>query len=169
MFRPITAAGAVLAAATLALVPGNATAGAQHDLYEEEYDGSFHVSAEENPCGAWPATLREVRSGDARLVAAPGGQQPGEFHVNGAIDGTIAIVPDDPALPTYTGSYREKLNAIITGFDPDEGDVARIAQYRLRAPLTGSDGSRLVLALSGKVTVDATGSMVVGRDAMSCH
>lgn len=169
MSRLIATAGTTLAAAVLALVPSSATAGAQHDVYVESYDDSFHVTAEENPCGSWPATLHEVRSGGAKILSAPGGQQADEFHVNGAIDGTLAIVPDDPSLPTFTGSYREKLTGIITGFDPEQGDLARIAQYRLRAPLTGSDGSRLVLAFSGKVTVNANGEMVVSRDSMSCQ
>lgn len=93
---------------------------------------------------------------------------PGEYHVNGAIDALIQLVPDNPQLPTCAGSYREKLNGVVTGVDDDGNDMMRVAQYRLRVPMTGTDGSRLVLAPSGKVTLDASGRMVVGRDSMTC-
>lgn len=142
--------------------------GASHDVYVESYDDSFHLPGEQNPCGAWGATLHEVRAGQVRLVTPRGGREDGEVHINGAIEGSIELVPDDPALPTYSGGYREKLNGVVTGTDDQGNDTARVAQYRLRAPLRGDDGSRLVLALSGKLTVNGTGVLVVSRDRMTC-
>ncbi len=169
MIRTIHTTAVALAATGLVLATAaSAAAGAQHGDFEESYDGSFHLSADENPCGPWAVTIREVRTGGAKIVAPPGGQVPGEYHVNGAIDALIQLVPDDAQLPTYEGSYREKLNGVITGVDDYGNDEIRVAQYRLRAPMTGTDGSRLVLALSGKVTFDASGRMVVVRDSMTC-
>lgn len=169
MIRTIRTTALALAATGLVLAnPASAAAGAQHDVFTESYDGSFHLSADENPCGPWAVTIREVRNGGAKIVAAPGGRVPSEYHVNGAINALIQLVPDDPQLPTYEGSYREKFNGVITGVTSDGDDEMRVVQYRLRAPMTGTDGSRLVLALSGKVTLNASGRMVVGRDAMSC-
>lgn len=164
----LTFTGLVLAFTNLVLGSDSAGARAQHGVFEESYDGSFHLSADDNPCGRWAGTIREVRSGSVKIVAAPGGQTPEEYHINGAIDASIEIVPDDPQLPSYAGAYREKLNGVITGADGDGDDVTRVAQYRLRAPMTGTDGSRLLLTLSGKVTLNASGRMVVGRDSMTC-
>lgn len=160
---------AVLAATITFASAGAADAGASHETYTESYDGSFTMTAEENPCGAWAATIHEVRSGSIKLVTAPGGREEGEYHVNGVIEGTIEIVPADPTLPTYSGGFREKINGVITGFDPDEGDLARVAQYRLRSRLTADGGQRLILTLSGKITVAGTGAMVVSRDALTCR
>lgn len=159
----ITAAGLTLSGAT---VTAAGAAPAQHDTFVESYDGTQAFSAEENPCGPWAATLHVVRSGEYKIVHAAGGQSEGEFHVNGAVDGQIELAPDSPALPTYTGSFREKVNAVITGVDEEQGDLARVAQFRLRVPLTGSDGSRHVLAMSGKSTINANGDLVVERSSM---
>jgi len=64
------------------------------------------------------------------------GQVAGELHVNGVIDGLVELIPDDPALPTYAGTYREKVDGVVTSFS-DEGDVERIGQFRLRSTLQG--------------------------------
>jgi hypothetical protein len=169
MYRHI---GAALAATALTLTGATlAAAGAgpaQHDTLIESYDGTQALSAQENPCGRWAATLHEVRSGTYKIVQAPGGQIEGEFHVNGSVNGLIELTPENPALPTYTGDYREKINAVITGYDEERGDLARVAQYRLRVRLNGSDGSRLVLAMSGKTTTNANGHPVVERNSMTC-
>jgi hypothetical protein len=77
-------------------------------------------------------------------------------------------VPDDPALPTYAGSYREKVNGILSGVDENGDDVMRVSQYRLRVPLSTPEGDRLVLTMSGKATFDAQGTMRVSRDVISC-
>jgi hypothetical protein len=37
-----------------------------------------------------------------------------------------------------------------------------------RDTLTGTDGSRLTLSLSGKVTVNGRGDVVIGRDIFTC-
>lgn len=146
--------------------PGSAS-GAQHAFYPESWDAYEHFGAGEAFCVAWAGTFHEVRHGGYDLVAAPGGQVPGEIHVNGVVDGLIELVPDDASLPTYSGTYREKLNGILTG-TTDEGDVTRIAQYRLRSTLHGTDGSSLDLAVSGKVTVNGQGTLVVERDTVTC-
>ena len=128
--------------ATTALLTSLATstataAPAEHFTFDESYDGRTRIAAEENSCGPWAATLHEVRSGSYRIVAAPGGQVPGEVHVNGAVDGLVELVPDDPSLPTYTGSYREKANAVITGAPPTRGSMLSIRPRReFKSPLT---------------------------------
>ena len=143
---------------------------AQHLSFQEAYDGSEHWAAADNLCGAWAATFREVRSGSYDLLVAAGGQQPGELHVNGAIDGDVTITPDDPTRPTYYGSYREKVNGIVVGTDPATGDdVTRVSSFGLRTPMVGTDGSRLVLVLRGKVTMTPAGDVVVERFSASCE
>lgn len=166
MKRLLTLAGTTALALAGLAAPATA-APAQHVLLPEQYDGSEHVAADENACGPWAATLHEVREGGYKLVAAPGGQQPGEVHLNGSISGLVELLPDDSGLPSYTGSYREKVNGIFLGTEDGE-DVLRVAHYRLRVPLTGSDGSTLTLVLSGKVTVDGHGRTVVARDVQTC-
>jgi hypothetical protein len=54
------------------------------------------------------------------------------------------------------------------GFDDEQGDLARVAQFRLRVRLNGSDGSRLILAASGKTTTNANGDPVIERNSMTC-
>ena len=143
-------------------------AGADHAFFPEHYDAYEHFAAGEGFCVTWAGTFHEVRHGGYRLVAAPGGQQSGELHINGVIDGTVELIPDDRSLPTYAGDYREKVNGIVTEFT-DEGDVERIGQYRLRSTLHGTDGSSLELRLSGKVTFNANGVATVVRDTFTCE
>jgi hypothetical protein len=102
------------------------------------------------------------------LVAAPGGQVEDEVHVNGAVRGSLALVPDDPTRPTYSGTYREKVNGVLSGVDDNGDDLMRVSQYRLRVPLSTPDGDRLVLTMSGKVTLDAAGRLRVSRDSTTC-
>lgn len=158
-------AAALLCATATAPV---SAAGADHAFFPEDYDAYEHFAAGEGFCVTWAGTFHEVRHGGYRLVAARGGQQPGELHINGAINGTVELIPDDASLPTYAGDYREKVNGIVTEFT-DEGDVERIGQYRLRTTLRGTDGSSLNLKLSGKVTVNANGVATVERDTFTCE
>ena len=142
---------------------------AQHTRWDAAFDGYMYWSAEDNLCGPYAATLHEVRTGGYTLLQNSGGQQPGETHVNGAVDGRVEIVPEDPSRPTYTGAYREKVTGVYTTIAEEEGqDVARVAMFRLRVPLTGTDGSRPVLLLSGKETLKASGQVVVERFTATC-
>ena len=150
-------------------VPAWAGSGAVHDVSVEEYDASEFVPAEENFCGAWDMTFHEVRSGAYQLVTAPGGREEGEVHVNGSIAGFVELTPSNPTLPSYTGTYREKVNAILIGVDDRGFDVLRSGQYRLRLPLQGTDGSSLLLLLSGKLTVNARWEVTVSRDVVTCE
>lgn len=160
-------AGAALATTSLAALAVPAHAGAQHAVFPEEYDDTWTMDADENMCGPWPATLHEVRTGSYRIVAAPGGQVDGEFHVNGVINGLIELDPDaDGPLPTYTGTYREKVNGVI--YSEDGEDAERVAQFRLRTVARADDGSTLKLVLSGKVTVNAKGRVASQREVASC-
>jgi hypothetical protein len=160
------AASALLAAGlTQALAPAATASGAEHFFVSEEYDGTGHVDADENTCGSWPATMHEIRHGGYDVLLPPGGQVTGEAHINGSVDGWIQLTPDDPSLPTYTGTYREHVTGVLT--NPDE-DQFRVSQFFLRGRLAGTDGSSLRLVLGEKVTVDATGRTVVERSIESC-
>jgi hypothetical protein len=157
------------AVALLGFAAGPASAaGAQHDFFVEDYDAYEAFAPGQGPCVAWSGTFHEVRSGGYRLVSAPGGQAEGELHINGVIDGRVELIPDDAALPTYTGVYREKVNGVVTAFT-EQGDIERVSQYRLRSTLQGTDGSTLELRLSGKFTMNATGVVVVSRDTFTCE
>jgi hypothetical protein len=50
-----------------------------------------------------------------------------------------------------------------------EDDVERIAQFPLRSRLAGTDGSSLLLAMSGKVTRNGNGEVVVDRFDFTCR
>lgn len=156
--------GTALATAALTALTVPANAGAQHSVLPEEYDDTWTMDADENMCGPWPATLHEVRSGSYRIVEAPGGQVDGEFHVNGVINGLIELDPDaDGPLPTYVGTYREKVNGVVYGEDGE-----RVVQFRLRTVARADDGSTLKLALGGKVTVNGQGRVASQREVASC-
>jgi hypothetical protein len=164
----ITAITTALALPALAAGSSPALAApAQHEVFIDEYDEHLPFAAGEGPCVDWAGTLHEVRSARFRVLMPGGARNPDEFHANGAVDGLIELIPDDPALPTYAGTFREKANAI--GTVTDEGDDLRIAQYRLRSVLTGTDGSSLTLSLSGKITVNGRGELVVDRFEFSCN
>ncbi|TCC56415.1 hypothetical protein E0H73_32535 [Kribbella pittospori] len=160
-----------IALGALALIGGTAApasaGGAEHAFVIEDYDAYEHFAPGEGPCVSWPGTFHEVRAGGYRLVIPPGGQREGEFHVNGVIDGRVELIPDNASLPTFAGTYREKVNAVVTAFT-EESEVDRVAQYRLRSTLRGTDGSVLDLRLAGKLTMNANGRVVVSRDTFSC-
>ena len=151
-----------------AIAPAHA-GGAVHETVPEQYDAIEHFAAGEGFCVPWAMSFREVRNGQYKLVTAPGGREPGEFHINGVISGSITLTPDDPTLPTYFGTYREKVNGVITGTDDEGFDVERVAQYRLRSTLRGTDGTTLALRLSGKLTTNAHGVVTVSRDTFTCE
>lgn len=163
--RTLLCGTALIGAATTA--PASA-AGADHTFFPEHYDAYGHFAAGQGFCVPWAGTFHEVRHGGYRLLAAPGGQQPGELHINGVIDGTVELIPDDTSLPTYAGDYREKVNGVVIEFT-DEGDIERIGQFRLRTTLHGTDGSSLDLRLSGKVTFNANGVATVERETFTCE
>ena len=50
-----------------------------------------------------------------------------------------------------------------------EDDQSRIAQFRLRSRLAGTDGSSLRLAMSGKLTLNGNGNVVVDRFSFTCE
>mgnify|MGYP003543628413 CR=1 FL=1 len=50
-----------------------------------------------------------------------------------------------------------------------DDDQERIAQFRLRSQLAGTDGSTLQLAMSGKVTLNGNGDVVVDRFHFTCE
>lgn len=142
---------------------------ATHDTYVEEWDATERFAAGEGePCVPWAGSFREVRSGQIKLVTISSGPRAGEVHLNGVIDGYAEFVPDDGSLPTYAGTYREKLAGVLVGLGSDE-EQERVLQFRLRGALDGTDGSTLTLVMSGKVTVTAKGDVVVARFRFTCE
>ena len=79
-----------------AVVPAHA-GGAVHETCPESYDATEHFAAGEGFCVPWAGSFREVRSGSTSWSPPPGGQVPGETHINGAIAGSVTLTPDDPA------------------------------------------------------------------------
>lgn len=59
------------------------------------------------------------------------------------------------------------MNGVLTARSMED-DSLRVGQYRLSARLVGTDGSSFHLWLSGKLTVNAQGTVVVSRDSFSC-
>ncbi len=159
------------ALAFAALTPTAASAAATHDYFPDTFDATEHFDAGEGPCVDWAGSFREVRNGGYRLLTASGGQVDGELHVNGVVDGQVYLVPDDPSLPAYSGSYREKVTGVATYFDEENGenDRLRVISYRLRVPMKGSDGSSFVIVISGHTTVNAKGATVVDRNDFECR
>jgi hypothetical protein len=168
MKRLLLAAVAIAALPLAVAVPASA-APATHEVYVEDYDAyeAFAAGGAE-PCVSWAGTFHEVRSGQIELVTVTSGPQAGEVHLNGVVAGFIEYLPDDLSLPTYTGTYREKLNGVLLEMSFDD-DQSRIAQFRLRSQLAGTDGSTLRLAMSGKVTRNGNGDIVVDRFNFTCE
>jgi len=158
-----------LAALPIAVVVPASAAPATHDVLVQDYEASEAFAAgEQEPCVPWAGRVHEVRSGQIKLVTIGSGPRAGEVHVNGVIAGLIEYMPDEASLPTYTGTYREKFNIVLPEFSFDD-DQARIAQFRLRSQLAGTDGSTLQLAMSGKVTRNGNGDVVVDRFSFTCE
>lgn len=169
--KPIvrTLVGTVIAAAALA--PTAASAGVSYEYWADPFDGTEHFVAGEGPCVDWAGTFREVRTGGYRLLTPPGGQVDGEIHVNGVVDGRVYLLPDDSGLPSYTGDYREKVTGVATNFDRENGenDRLRVISYRLRIPMTGTDGSSFVILIAGHTTLNAKGDVIVDRNTFECR
>ncbi len=159
------------ALALVALAPAAASAAATHDYFPDVFDATEHFDAGEGPCVDWAGNFREVRNGGYRLLTPSGGQVDGEIHVNGVVDGQIYLVPDDASLPSYSGRYREKVTGVATYFDEENGenDRLRVINYRLRVPMTGTDGSSFVILISGHTTVNGKGVTVVDRNDFECR
>ena len=142
---------------------------ATHDVFVEDYDAyEAFAAGDAEPCVSWAGTFHEVRSGEVHLVTTTTGPQAGAVHANGVIDGYIEYIPDDHSQPTYAGTYREKLNAALLQLSFDD-DQTRVAQFRLRSRLGGTDGSSLQLVMSGKVTLNGYGDVVVDRSQFTCE
>jgi hypothetical protein len=94
--------------------------------------------------------LRGVQAGHRHQRPAAG-----EVHLNGAIAG-FEYIPDNTSLPTYSGTYSEKLNGVLLELT-FEDDQERISQFRLRSQLVGTDGSTLRLAMYGQGDAQRTG------------
>jgi hypothetical protein len=157
--------GIVAAFALVVATAGPAVAaGAHHEFQPEHYDAAEHFAAGDGFCVSWAGTFHEVRDGGYRVVYPPGGQVDGEFHINGVIQGLVELIPDNPTLPTYSGTYREKTDGIIT----PGVDLPRVAQARLRSTLVGTDGSSYEVVITDKLTVNAKGEVVVSRDTFTC-
>jgi hypothetical protein len=162
--RPIGVAAASLGLLIVSAGGSAAAVGARHEFQPEHYDAAEHFAAGEGFCVSWAGTFHEVRNGGYRLVYPPGGQLDGEFHVNGVINGLVRLIPDDHSLPTYSGTYREKSNAVVTSWDA----TPRVAQARLRSTLVGTDGSSYQIVITDKITLNASGDTVVSRDTFTC-
>jgi hypothetical protein len=50
-----------------------------------------------------------------------------------------------------------------------DDDQERISQFRLRGDLVGTDGSSLRMAMSGKVTRNGNGDIIVDRFNFTCE
>src|SRR3954449_5920477 len=147
--------------------PASAAPATHGVLIEETDTDEAFAAGEAEPCVPWAGTFHEVRSGEIQLVTTTTGPHAGEVHANGVVVGYIEYSPDDSSLPTYAGSYREKLNAALLQLSFDD-DQNRIAQFRLRSRLDGTDGSSLLLVLSGKLTLNRHGDVTVDRTTFTC-
>ena len=45
----------------------------------------------------------------------------------------------------------------------------RISQFRLRGVLSGTDGTSLAIVMSGKLTINANGTVIVNRSDFTCE
>jgi hypothetical protein len=159
------AAISIVSVLALGVVPATG-APAQHDRFEEESDTTFSFGAGEGPCVEWAGTMREVRSTRYKVLTPGGARHPDELLTNGVVDGFVELVPDDPGFPSYAGTFREKVNGAVTV--TEDGDELRIANYRARSVLTGTDGSSVTLVLSGKITVNGRGELVIDEEQFAC-
>lgn len=109
------------------------------------------------------ATIAEHRDVEGTLLL----HDDGETHVEMTASGTFTLTPEDPASPTYTGSYREH----VAGRFVSEGDddVPVVMTYVVTLSGAGSDGSRLRGRLTGHVTVRPDGTVTARQQTASCR
>jgi hypothetical protein len=84
------------------------------------------------------------------------------------IAGFVEYIPHDTYLPTYAGTYQEKLNGVLLELS-FEDDQSRIAQFRLQSQQAGTDGSSLRLTMSGKLTLNGNGYVLVDTFRFTCE
>ena len=123
--------------AALGLAPASA-APAQHDVYDATFDGTEHFTADENFCGPWATTFHEVRAGQIKIVIPPGGQQPGDSPTASWMGASTWSRTTRGCR--HTAGPTGRTNAVITSII-DETDTVRVAQFRVRSTLRGTDGS----------------------------
>ena len=163
------AAVAALPALPVTIAVPATAAPAAHDVYVESYDATESFGAgDAEPCVPWAGTFREVRTGEVKLVTISTGPHTGEVHLTGVIDGFIEYSPGDVAMPTYSGPYREKLDGYLHELSIDS-DSERISQFHLRGVLSGTDGTSLTIVMTGKLTINANGTLTVDRSDFTCE
>jgi hypothetical protein len=114
-----------------------------------EFDPGFLVDAE--PCFVTTADITEVLNGEAHILAAgidnQGNLVP-PFHFEKTVEESLVIVPNDPALPMYTG--HSTVHQSNFEDSPNAGFTNTIT-------LRGTDGSHLLFHENVHVLVKANG------------
>lgn len=119
------------------------------------YAVTWHWTMEEQDLGAglepclpsenWGATLTITTSGKGHIT-----ETNGTSLFSGSQHGTFVLDPDDPALPTYTGMYRDNISYNFNAYGESFVLLTTIVG-------SGEDGSRLVSVARIKATVTRNG------------
>jgi hypothetical protein len=114
------------------------------------------TEADINPCTGDPGIVTSTFSGVVHITLLPNGT----YHLTGTIRGTFEFVPDDPALPTYTGRF-------VTWFGENSNNQNFAGTFTFTVHGIGSDGSQLKAHQTAHFSVSATGA-VVEFDKVHC-
>ena len=142
---------ALVSGGTLAFfAPSASAAGAGAVSTTQVFHNDVDTFQDVIPCTDEPATITTTANGAAHLTVLTSGIGAGTFWFTITQTGTVTVVPDDPALPTYTGRF--------TFWDGDNGNLQNATEtFTLEVRLYGSDGSVINAHLLEHMTVTATG------------
>ena len=127
----------------LATSAGVAAAGAGAVSYTQTFHDAteiYHAGVDPGtfpfPCGVGTALVTYTYDGVFHVTVLTGGTGAGTSWATGTMTGAVAIVPDDPALPSYSGRLTEWFgdnNNLRNGTEAFTGD-ARLT-YTASPPL----------------------------------
>lgn len=82
-------------------------------------------------------------------------------HFAGTLHGTVQFVPNDAALPTYTGHF-----TVHFGTNVNQQNRTKTQTFSVHA--TGSDGSKVTFHEVSHATLNANGTITVKFDKRHC-
>jgi len=159
--RTLICAGALVAATSLLAAAGPAHASGlqrfDNTWTEQDFSHGDEIGA---GCPSFVGTLEEDLSGrDVGFLTADG-----IAHVHTTVQGVVTLTPDDPADPSFHGSYA----MVQTGTYTDGGSGTKVMTRAVNGTLAGSDGSSYQLHETLHLTTDGRGRSTVSLDHLSC-
>jgi hypothetical protein len=141
----------IVAAAVLVAAPTASAAGAGAVSQTQVFHKQIDTFSDVVPCTDEPATITTTSNGAVHITFLTSGIGAGTFWFTLTQTGTVTVVPDDPAQPTYTGHF--------TVWVGDNGNLRNgNSTFILEVRLLGTDGSVINGHLLEHVTITANGA-----------